>query len=76
MKDPDSVVPIVEVSINSEDEGWKLVIFGTKRKTPAPPKGLQVQNTFTTTNTEKPDVPTMKLVHPTLKPHRAIRYKQ
>lgn len=77
MKDPDSVVPIVQVSINFEDEGWKLVTFGTKWKTPVPPKGLEVQNRFTTTNTEKPNVPTNNETGPpNSKPHGAIRYKQ
>jgi len=37
-------------------EGWKLVTSGTKKKAPAPLKGLQLQNRFTALKVEeKPD---------------------
>lgn len=40
-----------------EGEGWKLVLSGTGRKAPAPPKGLQLQNRFTTLKAEEePDM--------------------
>ena len=43
-------------SINAtsgEGERWKLVTSGTKRKTPALPKGLQLQNRFTALRVEE-----------------------
>lgn len=40
--------PTIKVSATSgAGEGWKLVTSGTKRKAPAPPKSLQLQNRFT-----------------------------
>ena len=51
-------IPTIMVSATSgEGEGWQLVPSGTKRKAPAPPKGLQLQNRFTTLKAEEePDM--------------------
>lgn len=53
------------------------MISGTKWTTPAPPKGIHLQNSFTTLKAEgKPDVPTSKESGPpNPKPCKATRKK-
>lgn len=59
-------------------EGWKLMTSSTKRKAPAPPKNLQVQNRLTALKIEEEtDMPTNKGPgSPNRKPCKATRKKQ
>lgn len=54
--------PNIKVSATAgEQEGWTLTTSGTKRKAPAPPKGLQLQIMFTILKVElEPDLPSSK----------------
>lgn len=75
--------PTINVSDNSgKGEGWKLVTSGTKRKVPAPPNCLQLQNRVTMHKAEEkpgmptskePDPPNVKLCKSTRKKRQVIR---
>lgn len=74
-------IPSIKVSTTSvEGEGWKLVPSATKRKVPAPPKGLHLQNRFTTLKVEEePDMLSCRSCAPpppTPKSHKTLWRKE
>ena len=72
-------MPVRVGSRDSQDgEGWKLVTFGTRRKVPAPPQNLQLQNRFSALIANKSLGPLLKKAPKPakLEPCRSTRRKQ